>query len=186
MGQASVFGFPPVVTAADVVGWNAADEFHRYELSLGGVLSVAPVPGGEHAKIASQLMFWLADSISPRTLVRQNVGIWVTSQGRVGYRVPDLVVVRDDDADESNLNGDLVRLAVEIASESTEATDLGAKVTEYALAGVERYWTVTRGPQPRVTRRVLQDDGTYRAEKDYPLAWMLAQTDATAMLWPDH
>ncbi len=173
---------PPVVTVGDVVRWNAADEYHRYELSVEGVLSVAPVPSGEHARIASDVMFWLGDSITPRNRVRQSMGIWVTAAGKAGYRVPDLVVLRDDEADEGNVDGSLVLLAVEIASDSTEHVDLGAKVREFALAGVEHYWTITQAAHPMVVRRRLGADGRYETLPAQPLSWMLAHADPAALL----
>src|SRR4051794_31271431 len=47
---------PAVVTLDDLAAMNDGDEFHRYEISPEGVLSVMPPPEYAHALVAGRLM----------------------------------------------------------------------------------------------------------------------------------
>lgn len=173
---------PAHVSIDDVVGWNDVDEFHRYELSPKGVLLVVPVPADhEHSGVLTDLMYWLGDGLGrdQRRRVRQNEGIRTPTGRGTGYRVPDLIVLRDNITPPPGpLDGGLILLAVEAASPSTEDIDKADKVREYAEAGVEHYWLIARDARHTVTRRVQDDNGRYGVHDDMPLAWILNQDPA--------
>ena len=64
-------------------------------------------------------------------------------------------------------------LVVEIVSPSSEAMDAVVKRTEYARAGIPRYWVVERDPALTVTLFELGAHDTYRERAKMPLAWLL-------------
>jgi len=69
---------PAMVTLDDLAAMNASDpNGHRYETSLEGVLSVAPLADSEHAQTASRLFTWLIMAGWPAEQVLQVAGIRV-------------------------------------------------------------------------------------------------------------
>lgn len=90
----------------------------------------------------------------------------------MGGRIPDLVVWSKAQADGVWLPVADVQLVVEIISPGSEALDTSAKRTEYADAGIPRYWTVDQDPPQTVTMYRL-DGSRYRARVTMPLAWVL-------------
>jgi Uma2 family endonuclease len=167
---------PPVITLDDLTAMMAADEHHRYEISPEGVLSVMPPAGYTHAIIATRLMGWLLAAGLPADRIAQTVGLRIPGRaGGVGGRIPDLIVWSKAQAEGVWLSVADVLLVVEIISPGSEATDTVAKRTEYAGAGIQRYWTVDQDPAQTVTMYRLDGD-RYEARATMPLAWVLNTT----------
>ncbi|MEV6929987.1 Uma2 family endonuclease [Dactylosporangium sp. NPDC051485] len=79
--------------------------------------------------------------------------------------------------DQCHLGGDLL-LVIEIVSRGSEAIDQGAKVPEYAAAGIGQYWMVARDAAQTLTLHRLGSDGTYEVTAKMPLAWLLQTAPA--------
>jgi Uma2 family endonuclease len=169
---------PPVITLDDLTAMMAADEYHRYEISPEGVLSVMPPAGYTHAIIATRLMSWLLTAGIPADRIAQAVGLRIPGKaGGVGGRIPDLIIWSRTQADGVWLPVGDVLLVVEIISPGSEAIDTVAKRTEYAGAGIPQYWTVDQDPAQTVTMYRL-DNNRYHARATTPLAWVLNTTPA--------
>lgn len=168
---------PEVVTLDDLEAMNAADEFHRYEISPEGVLSVMPPAGYAHALIASRLMAWLTMAGFPPDRCLQAVGLRIPGHGGVGGRIPDLVVWGKVPADGIWLPVDDVLVAVEIVSPGSVGMDKLTKPHEYAVAGIPQYWVVDQDQAQTVTMYRLKDE-EYVARAPMPLAWLLNTSPA--------
>ncbi|GAA0482605.1 hypothetical protein Ade02nite_66380 [Paractinoplanes deccanensis] len=74
-------------------------------------------------------------------------------------------------------------LAVEVVSRGSEIVDRVIKKTEYAKAGIPRYWIVERDGVTTVHRHSLNaETGEYELDPDgaQPLAWLLSTVPAIA------
>jgi Uma2 family endonuclease len=173
---------PAIATLDDLVAMSAADPHgHRYETSPEGVLSVMPPPDYGHAVIATRIMLWLAAAGWPADQLTQAVGLRIPGpDGRVGGRIPDLVVWAKAQASAVWLSAADVLLVVEIISPGSEAADTVAKRHEYAAAGISQYWTIGRDAAQTVTMYHLAGN-EYQARAATPLAWVL-NTQATNYL----
>ena len=166
---------PVVETLDDLAAINAEDRYgRRFELSPEGALSVMPPSDFQHAKIASRLFAWLLAAGWPAEQVLQAVGLRIPGPERDGGRIPDLSVWAQTPPDTvwSNLK-DLL-LVIEIVSPSSAAMDQVVKRTEYAQAGIPRYWVVDRDPALTVTLYQLGSDGHYVEHVKMPLDWLLS------------
>src|SRR5437764_10597445 len=84
---------PVCLTLADVAAMADADQRgYRFELSPEGILFVMPLPGVEHARIASQLLGWFAVHGWSAKQVLQSAGVKIDLNSGIGGRVPDLTV----------------------------------------------------------------------------------------------
>jgi Uma2 family endonuclease len=163
---------PLDITLDDVAAMAAADEHHRYELSREGVLSIMPPATPEHALIVSRLVHWFYTHGFGPEEVTADCGIDVG-----GGRQPDLTVWakgRPPRAARSSYAGlDGLVLAIEVVSPDSEITDRVVKKSEYATAGVPRYWIIERDRNNTVHMLQL-NGGLYTSERDSrPLAWLL-------------
>jgi Uma2 family endonuclease len=163
---------PAVVTLDDLTAMNDADEFHRYELSPAGVLTVWPSPGYVHAVVASRLIGWLAAAGVPAERMAQAVGLRIPCHDGVGGRVPDLIVWSESPTAGIWLPADDVLLVAEIIAPASEDMDTVTKPTEYAAAGIPRYWVIDQDSAQTVTMHRLDGD-TYTVQATMPLAWVL-------------
>jgi len=164
---------PAVVSLDDLTAMMTADEYHRYEISPEGVLSIMPPPGYAHALIASRLMGWLITAGVPADRVLQGVGLRIPGRsGGIGGRIPDLVVWSKLQADGVWLPVADLLLVVEIISPGSEGVDTVTKRAEYAAAGIPQYWTVDQDPAQTVTMHHLIDDH-YVVRASMPLGWVL-------------
>lgn len=167
---------PTQVTLDDLAVMAAADENHRYELSAEGVLSVLPPADPDHALLVSRLFAWfLTHGFGPEQVVT-DCGIDVG-----GGRVPDLTVWENGQpprpARSSYAGTAGLMLVVEVVSRGSEVVDRIIKKSEYARAGIPRYWIVERGSLTTVHRHTLNaDTGEYEPtpEQAQPLTWLLA------------
>lgn len=169
-------GMPHQVTLDDLALMAAADENHRYELSPEGVLSVMPPADPEHALLVSRLFAWfLTNGYGPEQVVT-DCGIDVG-----GGRVPDLTVwaqgmpptrVRSSYAGTAGL-----LLAVEVVSSGSEVIDRIIERTEYAKAGIPRYWFVDRDGGAAGVHRLTLNAASGEYEPDpggaQPLSWLV-------------
>ncbi|GAA0718844.1 Uma2 family endonuclease [Dactylosporangium roseum] len=170
---------PAIITLDDLAAMISADTHgRRYETSPEGVLSVVPPPDSEHAVIATRLMAWLIAAGWPLDQVMQVVGVRIPGPDGDGGRIPDLTVwSRPQPRAVWLAVADLV-LVIEIVSRGSEAIDQGAKVSEYAMAGIPQYWTVARDSAQTVTLHRLGADGVYEVTAKMPLAWLLQTVPA--------
>ncbi|WP_433056577.1 Uma2 family endonuclease [Dactylosporangium sp. CS-033363] len=170
---------PAIITLDDLAAMISADTHgRRYETSPEGVLSVVPPPDSEHAVIATRLMAWLIAAAWPLEQIMQVAGIRIPGPDGEGGRIPDLTVwSRPQPRAVWMAVADLV-LVIEIVSRGSEAIDQGAKVSEYAAAGIPQYWTVARDPAQTVTLHRLGTDAMYEVAAKMPLAWLLQTVPA--------
>ena len=165
---------PAVITLDDLTAMITADEDgHRYELSAGGALFVAPLPDNQHAIIATRLMAWLITAGLLLDQIMQVAGIRLPGLDGDGGRIPDLTVWSRPQKPAVWMPVTDLALAIEILSRGSEAIDKVVKVSEYAAAGIPRYWTIARDPANTVTLYQLTADGTYEVSARNPLAWLL-------------
>ena len=163
---------PAVLTLDDLTAMNDADEFHRYELSPEGVLTVWPSPGSAQAIVASRLMWWLAAGGLPADRMAQAVGLRIPCRDGLGGRVPDLIVWSRPPTAGIWLPADDVLLVAEIIAPGSAGADMVTKPIEYAAAGIPRYWVIDQDSAQTVTMHHLTGD-KYTLQATMPLAWVL-------------
>jgi Uma2 family endonuclease len=163
---------PANITIDDVAAMAAADEHHRYELSREGVLSIMPPATPEHALVVSQLTHWFYTNGFGPEQVTADCGIDVG-----GGRQPDLTIwakgmpPRRARSSYAGIHG--LVLAIEVVSPDSEAIDRVIKKSEYAAAGIPRYWVVGTDKGNTVQLYRLAGD-TYELERQpQSLAWLL-------------
>lgn len=115
---------------------------------IGGVITVAPPPDGDHASVITDVMipFLAVGAHGQESRVLQNVGLWL-SGGREDFAIPDLALV-DADFEERLVQYNcydpaVFRLVLEVTS-SNYQQDLRNKVTAYAEAKIPVYVIVDR------------------------------------------
>lgn len=115
---------------------------------IGGVITVAPPPDGNHASVLTDLMIpFLAVGVHGQdSRVLQNVGVWLPA-GPEDFAIPDLSLV-DADFEEHLMQYNcydpaVFRLVLEVTS-SNYQQDLRNKVTAYAQAKIPVYVIVDR------------------------------------------
>ncbi|MEU1182161.1 Uma2 family endonuclease [Streptomyces sp. NPDC005820] len=114
---------------------------------IGGQILVSPAPDGPH----SEALMLFAVPFLQLGLVRAlpGIGLWLPT-GPEDYVIPDLSVVDDDYRDHRVENScydpACFRLVMEVTS-SNWKTDLRAKVTSYARAGIPVYVIIDRRHQ---------------------------------------
>jgi Uma2 family endonuclease len=147
------FRFPDSWTEADLDA--LPDDGHRYEIIDGGLL-VTPPARDDHQELGMNLAILLRQAAPEGWRVLYEVGVRVPG----GNLIPDIVVLNPGSARGVQWrDAPDVALVVEIASQSTEATDRSLKVIKYAEAGVPAYWRV--GRDGAVTIHNLVDEAQY-------------------------
>jgi Uma2 family endonuclease len=133
------------------------DDGNRYELD-DGVLVVSPAPANIHQLVASRLQTMLDNCSPPGYIVISGGGLAIS---RTQYRIPDLVVVRDEQFDlTAKSMTSPPDLAIEVASPSTALYDRNRKKAVYAAFGIASYWIVTPSlDNPRLTVLELRRGG---------------------------
>ncbi|MFI7545742.1 Uma2 family endonuclease [Actinoplanes sp. NPDC049599] len=165
------------MTLDDLTAMTTADEYHRYEISPEGVVSITPPEAYAHAVIATRLTGWLTAGL-PVDRITQAVGLRIPgSDGAVGGRIPDLIVWSKAQANGVWLSVADVLLVVEIVSPGSEGIDTVTKRKEYAAAGIPRYWMIDQDQPQTVTLHQLDGD-RYAVQATMPLAWLLNGTPA--------
>ncbi|HUY96041.1 MAG TPA: Uma2 family endonuclease [Verrucomicrobiae bacterium] len=147
----------------------------RFELAE-GVLLVSPAPSPRHQRCVAALTARLYAAEADGAVVLPAPCEWMVDAGTIFQ--PDVLVVRREDLHETAIRG-IPLLVVEVLSQSTRLTDLGAKRTAFETAGVPAYWvvdpdvptlTVLRLEQGRLveTARVIGNE-PYRALFPFPV-----------------
>ncbi|MEU5714814.1 Uma2 family endonuclease [Streptomyces sp. NPDC020403] len=142
---------------------------YRVEI-IGGVITVAPLPDGPHARALTKLMrpFIAAGLDDGDSAVLQAIGLWLPG-GPEDYAIPDLALV-DADFDEHLVENNcydpaVFRLVLEVTS-STYRNDLRNKVATYAEAKIPVYVIVDRR-HSRVHVLTVPTGGTYDNHEVY-------------------
>ncbi|MEV4312352.1 Uma2 family endonuclease [Actinocrispum sp. NPDC049592] len=93
-------------------------------------------------------------------------GVLIQSAFPPRVRVPDIVVVPEDPANDtvSRFNADRVLLAVEVISPGSRVTDTATKPAEYAAAGIPHYWVIDIEGTLSLTAYHLAGDLGYRQD----------------------
>lgn len=120
---------------------------YRVEI-IGGVITIAPLRDGPHAKALTKVMIPLlaADLHGEETSVLQGIGLWLPG-GPEDYAIPDLAIV-DADLDEHLVENNcydpaVFRLVLEVTS-SNYNNDLRNKVAAYSEAKIPVYVIIDR------------------------------------------
>ncbi|MFD2467330.1 Uma2 family endonuclease [Amycolatopsis silviterrae] len=118
----------------------------RFEV-VEGALSVSPRPMSLHQLIISRLPYVLTTQLPPE-LVAVGEFEAVLAEVPPTVRVPDVLVAPSDliEANVPRVEASDVSLVVEVLSPGTKDVDQGAKLFEYADAGIEHYWIVDLDP----------------------------------------
>jgi Uma2 family endonuclease len=129
----------------------------RYELT-DGALTVSPSPSHLHQRIAGRL-FGRLESAVPEPLA---VGLGVEIRfARQLTRIPDLIVVREDNPERGWFAPAEVLLAIEIESPGSHVEDRTTKPAIYAQFGIPYYWRI-EPVDLRVTTYQLGQGDNYR------------------------
>jgi Uma2 family endonuclease len=126
----------------------------RYEL-IDGALLVSAEPSLQHQRVSLQLARLLQDAAPPDVEVFLPIDVRLSPVRQI---VPDITVVRRDDATGRRLDG-VPLLVVEVQSPSTRAVDLTLKRRVLEEAGVPSYWLVE--PDDGVVTVLELADGAY-------------------------
>ncbi len=171
---------PPTITLADVAAMAEADEHHSYELTPEGTLLIMTPPSVEHQKIVSRLMLWFGQHGFSADQVIPEIGVFTG-----GGRQPDLTIWADDEAaqpvESSYCGTDGLLLAIEVVAPSSEVDDKVRKRSEYARAGIARYWIIEQDKPQTVLMLRLNDRGSYEPvlPSPQPLRWLLTTDPST-------
>lgn len=145
--------FPDSWTESDLDA--LPDDGHRYEI-VDGSLLVTPPTKDDHQGIGMNLAILLRQAAPEGWRVLYELGVRVPG----GNLIPDIAVLKPGSAHSVHWrDASDVALVVEIASQSTEATDRSLKVIKYAEAGIPAYWRIAR--DGAVTIHSLADEGQY-------------------------
>jgi Uma2 family endonuclease len=156
------------------------DDGNRYELD-DGLLVVSPAPVVGHQAVVHQLGVMLEAACPAGFVVLPGSGVEMSP---IQYRVPDLVVVRADDASfgAASVTKPPV-LAIEVASPSTAVYDRNRKKDVYAEFGIASYWIVVPDlEKPKLTAYQLHMGRQRRSE--YALVAEVIGTDPFRAIRP--
>jgi Uma2 family endonuclease len=148
--------------------WEAMpeDRLHRYEL-VEGILLVAPRPASLHQHAQFQLMHQLNPQLPDDLIALHDVDVLIDAGFPPTVRAPDVVVVPTAVKEQNppRFAAADVLLAVEIVSPGSVRTDRVTKLTEYADAGIDRYWIIDLDPPVSLTSYLLVE-GDYELMTD--------------------
>jgi Uma2 family endonuclease len=143
--------------------WDALpeDTSRHFELA-DGVLVVAPHAPPMHQRASQRLAQALDEQLPDHLTALHGVEVVVDAQFPATVRVPDVVVVPNDLAEQNppRLPARDAMLAVEIISPGSIKQDRVMKPVEYAEAGIPNYWLVDI-EEPATLTAYLLVDGYY-------------------------
>lgn len=134
------------------------DDGRRYEL-VDGRLDVSPAPVFLHSRVESRLGFHLSAVAPVDFEVVTAPGINFNAD-RTHHRIPDLVVIRAEEAESPYLTRPPL-LAVEVVSPESVLRDHHTKKHEYAAFGIPSYWLITPDPNAPSIIELRLKDGEY-------------------------
>ena len=148
--------------------WSALPESDAHHVEVcEGVLIAAPRPGAAHDHAAVTLALLLDEKLPDEWCALGGVEVLV-SENPLTVRCPDVIVVGRPlvEADPDRAPISEVKLVVEVTVDGTARTDRVTKFSEYAEAGVPRYWIVDLGGPPVIAAFTLVD-GWYRFDGEH-------------------
>ncbi|WP_017593315.1 Uma2 family endonuclease [Nocardiopsis potens] len=148
---------PRPLTVDDLV--RTPDDGRRYEL-VGGRIDASPVPVFQHTRTCSRLLAHLARAAPDGREVLHRPGIDFNAD-RTHHRIPDLAVIRAEDAESPYLTRPPL-LAVEIVSPESVIRDDHTKRREYAEFGIVAYRIVNPAPDETGLVEFRLENGGYR------------------------
>ncbi|WP_026122172.1 Uma2 family endonuclease [Nocardiopsis halotolerans] len=137
---------------------DTPDDGRRYEL-VDGRLDVAPAPVFLHSRIESRLSIHLGVLASVEFEVVASPGINMNAD-RTHHRIPDLAVIRPENAESPYLTKPPL-LAVEVVSPESVIRDHHTKRHEYAEFGIPSYWIITPDPEEPSIAELRLKNGEY-------------------------
>jgi Uma2 family endonuclease len=168
--------------------WEAlpVDEGLRLEVAE-GVLMMSPRPVSWHQKAAMRIGYRLDEQLPAHLTALTEVEVLV-ARDPLTVRVPDAVVTRTDlyETNPPRYAAADVLLAVEVLSDGTRRIDRVLKPSEYAEAGIPRYWIVDLGEPASLLAYVLVDghyelSGEYTGTAELDVAGHAVATDLAAL-----
>ncbi|MFW5420514.1 Uma2 family endonuclease [Nocardiopsis sp. CNT-189] len=148
---------PRPLTVDDLA--RTPDDGRRYEL-VDGRLDVSPAPVFLHTLVDSRLTTHLNNIGPDDHVVLTGPGINFNAD-RTHHRIPDLAVIRAEDAESPYLTRPPL-LAVEIVSPESVIRDNHTKRREYAEFGIVSYWIVNPAPDKTGLVEFRLENGGYR------------------------
>jgi Uma2 family endonuclease len=145
------------------------DESHQIECSEGNLI-VVPKPYPVHQRVARRLTMQLEAQLPPVLTAEADCEV-LLSGSPLTVRAPDLVVVSAEAfaANPPRFTPDQVAVAVEVLSEGSRRMDRVTKYSEYADAGIERYWIVDPVVPATLDAFVLGHDDRYRCVVEHAI-----------------
>jgi len=144
------------------------------ELIEGKIFLMSPRPLVQHNYVVTNVSRIFATYLMGKTCRAFSDGVDVYLNEKNHY-VPDVMIV----CDRSKIRADGVHgapdLVVEVLSPSTAKNDRGAKLRNYAAAGVREYWIVS--PLEKIVEVYWNHEGTFELEETYAdyADWELAR-----------
>jgi|ERR1041384_2598875 Uma2 family endonuclease len=153
------------------------DNAHRYELEE-GVLLVTPAAIPLHQKVVRRLSNAIEQQAPYEWEVFEDAEVRLSATSP-SVRVPDVVVVPEDPANDTTTRFDAgqVLIAVEIVSRGSRVTDTVTKPGVYAAARIPHYWMIDdiSGEISLTAHQLVGDLGGYR--KAAPVTGRFTTTD---------
>ncbi|MBN9745853.1 Uma2 family endonuclease [Amycolatopsis sp. A1MSW2902] len=155
-----------------------------------GVLVPSPRPMWFHLRSVTRLAFLLDEQLCPEMSAGAEAEL-LLCESPLTIRVPDVVVTSAEVA-ESNparIAAADAELVIEVLSPGTKHVDQGAKLFEYADAGIEHYWIVDLDPPvSMIAYRLIDGDyenfGEYSGTVELEVAGAPVKLDLSALVDP--
>lgn len=168
-----MIAMPTSIGLDDVAAMGEADEAHRYEFSAEGELKVMMTASPEHSRIVMRLVAWLLAAGYSAESLRTDMGIYTG-----GGRQPDLTIWYGPAPSQALASVyvavDGLAAVVEVISPGSRRNDTVDKISEYASAGIARFWLIEQDASQPVTMHTLANGG-YVPAAPVPLEWLLSQ-----------
>jgi Uma2 family endonuclease len=148
--------------------WEALPESNELRLELAeGMLVVAPKPLLWHQKAAMRLGYRVDEQLPAEITSVVDAEVIVVQQP-LTIRIPDVVVTKTAvyQQNPARIAATDVLLAVEILSDGTRRVDRVMKFSEYAEAGIPRYWIIDLDEPASLLSYVLVD-GAYELSGEH-------------------
>ncbi|WP_255450358.1 Uma2 family endonuclease [Skermania sp. ID1734] len=148
--------------------WEQLPEYERFLVEVAeGELRVSPRPIAFHQRAVHNLVRSLNSQL-PQTLNALGEVELLLQERPLTVRIPDVLVLATDVADmnPARVRAVDVHLVVEVLSEGSVRADRVTKFSEYADAGIARYWIVDLDRPASLAAFSLTADG-YRSAGEF-------------------